>query len=324
MPNSNGGHIEWRGWSFDWIVSDREGLSLMTGFYRGVQIFGKLSMPVIRVKYRKDGGPGDIGRSAGGIGGAVVGAALGGPAAGVVGFFVGSETNFGLGAGPYDDHIYWKPVKELPSAIDRFTYGLVQKGETNNEYVGIVEFTQNDIQWLSLNVYARIGAYHILQEWYISETGTITPRVGSMGLTINMDHWHHPYWRFDFDIDGPDNNRVWIHQGLDDWFFYPHEANDIESRYFNPVWVVRNEQTNNQVWIIPGPDNAQADGFSQFDVAIRRYHPSEDSYPWPFGKGELGFHESEDVSNADVVFWMIAHLFHRAPARVGRGLPPTS
>jgi Repeat of unknown function (DUF346) len=47
------------------------------------------------------------------------------------------------------------------------------------------------------------------------------------------------------------------------------------------------------------------------DVAVRRYHRSEEINPWPFDKGELGFHENEDVSNADVVFWYIAHMFHK-------------
>jgi hypothetical protein len=47
------------------------------------------------------------------------------------------------------------------------------------------------------------------------------------------------------------------------------------------------------------------------DVAVRRYHPSEEANPWPFGKGELGFHENEDVLDTDVVVWYVSHVFHR-------------
>ncbi|MDQ3666534.1 MAG: hypothetical protein M3410_08130 [Acidobacteriota bacterium] len=318
MPNVRQGHVDWTNWSFDWGVSDREGLSLLNGMYKDVHIIGKLSLPVIRVKYRHDGGPADSGSHAGGIAGAGAGATagfhIGGPGGAVVGaaigYFGGRETEFGLGAGPYRDQIYWQPTKALPSVLDRNTYGLVKTAETNNEYVGLVEFTQGGVRWLRINVYARVGAYHILQEWYLSETGTIRPRVGSKGVAINMEHTHHPYWRLDFDIDGPEDNRVYVVSN-NDWFFYSNEINDTKNMEANKTWIIRNERTGNQIWVFPTTD-AGADGFSTMNVAVRRYHPSEETNPWPFDKGELGFHENEDVSNADVVFWYIGHLFHRS------------
>ena len=317
MPDVRAGHVDWTDWSFDWAVSDHEGLALLGGTYQGVQVIGKLSLPVIRVKYLRDGGPLDAGSVAGGIAGAGAGAAAGGAIGGpggavagaVIGFFAGRETEFGLGAGPYSDQIYWKPTKALPSVLDRNTYGLVRSVETNNEYVGLVEFTQDGVRWLRMNVYARIGAYHLLQEWYLSETGTIRARVGSKGVAINMEHTHHPYWRLDFDVDGPDNNRVYaVSNG--NWSYYPNEANDKKDTGADKHWVIRNEDTGRQVWIFPSAD-AGADGFSTLDVAVRRFHRSEESTPWPFDKGELGFHDNEDVSYGDLVFWYVGHAYHR-------------
>jgi hypothetical protein len=215
-----------------------------------------------------------------------------------------------LGAGPYSDQIKWEPAhKEFPYIVDRNTYGLVKNEHTNNEYVGLVEFTQDNVWWLRINVYARIGAYHILQEWDLSESGAIIARVGSKGVAINMDHTHHPYWRLDFDIDGPDNNRVYVVSN-DDWFFYANEINDTKNMSRNKRWVVRNELTRNQAWIFPTAD-AGADGFSSMDIAVRRFHRSEESNPWQFDKGELGFHDNESISNADIVFWYMGHMFHK-------------
>ena len=34
------------------------------------------------------------------------------------------------------------------------------------------------------------------------------------GLSCNVDHWHHPYWRFDFALGLPETQRVAVfHEG---------------------------------------------------------------------------------------------------------------
>jgi hypothetical protein len=146
-------------------------------------------MPVIRVKYLIDGGWHDWRRA------------------------------FGIGAGPYADQIRW----HLGGS-----HGLQRIPNRGNEYVGIYEFLVTGVRWLEIGIYARIGAYHIYQVWYLNEEGIVQPHVWSKGLTINMDHTHHPYWRLDFDIDGSDHNRVWRFDIANGWRFYPREANDIK------------------------------------------------------------------------------------------------
>lgn len=191
MPDTRTGHVNWGfgHWDFDYEVSDSEGLSLLNGRFRGFPMIGKFSMPVIRVKYLTDGGWQDWRRP------------------------------IGLGAGPYADQIRW----HLGGS-----HGLQRIVNRGNEYVAIYEFLVNSVRWLELGVYARIGAYHIYQAWFLNEEGIIQPHVWSKGLTINMDHAHHPYWRLDFDIDGPDHNRVWRFDADQGWRFYPREANDAK------------------------------------------------------------------------------------------------
>ena len=273
MPDTRTGHVSWGfgHWDFDYAISDSEGLSLLNGRYRGVLIIGKFSMPVIRVKYRIDGGWHDWRRP------------------------------FGLGAGPYADQIRW----HLGGS-----HGLQRISNRGNEYVAIYEFLVNGVRWLEMGVYARIGAYHIYQAWFLNEEGIVQPHVWSKGLTINMDHTHHPYWRLDFDIDGGAHNRVWRFDDGQGWRFYRKEANDAKNRRTRTSWFVRNEQTLNGAWVLPGPDDGDPDGFSGIDMAVRLFRPDQD-VGWPFGVNGIGFSKGEPVEDADVVFWYVAHLFHR-------------
>jgi hypothetical protein len=100
-----------------------------------------------------------------------------------------------------EGHVDWHEWSFDWAVSDR-----VANEHTNNEYGGLIEFSQDNVSWLKINVYARIGAYHILQEWYLSRDGSVMARVGSKGVAINMNHTHHPYWRLDFDIDRPEKH----------------------------------------------------------------------------------------------------------------------
>lgn len=306
MPNTKTGHIHWGSWDFDYDVSGFEGLTLLNGTYRGRTAIGKFSMPAMRVKYLVDGGPLDWRRA------------------------------LGKGAGPYADRIRWKLDGD---------YGLQRIRNRNDEYVGFSTYILEGTQWISLSVYARIGAYHISQQWHLSEDGWILPRVWSKGLTINMDHWHHPYWRLDFDIDGPDSNSVYVHNS-GSWTEYRREVNDTKDPdpRSDTYWYIRNGKTGQGAWVIPGRDDGHADEFSRLDVGVRRFVDREETAPWAyapglqpgiswfggipglgvpipvirhnwdwqFDTGELGFLNDEDVSNTDVVLWYVAHMYHHA------------
>ncbi|HNR92350.1 MAG TPA: hypothetical protein PKO41_07990 [Dokdonella sp.] len=53
--------------------------------------------------------------------------------------------------------------------------------------------------------------YQYTSRYAFWENGDIQPEFGfgnSNGTNNNLTHWHHNYWRFDFDIDGSDNNEI--------------------------------------------------------------------------------------------------------------------
>jgi hypothetical protein len=312
MPNNRDGHKDWHPWSFDYSVSDSEGLSILNGRFHGLGIFGKLSLPVIRVKYLKDGGVGGASRQTeGSVLGGILGGIFGGPAGVAPGAGIGHAIA-GSGTGPFADQITWNKGKLSTD------HGLQRISNRNNEYVGLLEYMAGRTRWLEISIYARIGAYHLAQQWHLSETGQIEPRLWSKGLTINMDHTHHAYWRLDFDIDGSNHNRVYLHDDRG-WSSYLRETNDVKHPDLHSSWFVRNERTGRGAWIMPHvidrdhPEgDGHPDGFSGIDMGVRLFHANEETHPWPFGTNGLGFLNNEAVADADVVFWYVAHMFHRA------------
>lgn len=300
MGETNTGHIQWGDWFFDYGVFGSEGLSLVDGHFRGYKMFNKLSLPVIRVKYVVDES--------------------------------GFSALVGTGCGPYNDQIIWDTddfgENLNPIAGPHHLVKIVCSD--GNRYICREEITLGGLPHLRLGVYARIGAYHIAQTWTLNNEGEVLPRVFSKGLSCTLDHWHHPYWRFDFALGSPERNRVSVVSEsstadiavegavVNAWFGHntqyrvtstqPPDVGDIElparATIVPPV--------------IGPPTVALYDGivgptsFSSRDGYIRKFRPEEDR-PWPHAPAnDIGFAVHEPCVDSEIVFWSICHLFHRA------------
>ena len=280
-------HINWGRWSFDWEVRDNTGLALRDVTYADELVLAKASMPVIRVKYVKE----------------------------MVWWnpftWFGSRADNGR-CGPFQDRLRWQDLVPIVNC--------------SNQKVCIEHSTQNNVKWLELGIYVRIGEYHIYQSWHLSEDGEIRPVVQSRGLSCNTNHVHHPYWRFDFDIDGNGMDQVFVHDdgGPDSgwgpgWRKYTNERNDVKIPATHRTWFVRDQLNGHGVMILPGAgyapmaDDGERDRFADFDVAIRRANTSED-IAWVFGaRGQLRYDEdNQGVQEQDIVFWYVGHLPHMA------------
>lgn len=293
MGESRNGHINhFNGkWFFDYNVADTEGLTLLNGFFDGRQVFRKLSLPVIRVKYVKDE---DL---------------LHNPI-------------FGNGCGPYNDQISWDPVN-FGENLNPITgpYSLMKMEDCGKRYVCIRSKMINGVEFLELAVYARIGAYHIYQAWYLNDNGLILARVFSKGLSCNLDHWHHPYWRFHFDLDGdfviPQTEQVHLFNGTS---FVGIETQEREFKNADigraARYRVENFETNSKAWITPpmiDPTNGivPPTSFSRWDVVTRKFRSNEDR-SWPHKpEEEIFFPIHETCDKSDIIFWSICHLFHQ-------------
>lgn len=285
MEQSNG-HVVWGRWAFDYAVSRKEGLSLLNGFFAGRRIIEKLSLPVIRVKYVQDED-----------------------------FW--HNPMLKNGCGPYNDQITWDP-QDFGEDLNPISgpHHLVRIKDCGDNYVCIRSTVFDNKTWLELGVYARIGAYHIYQSWYLNNDGVILPRVFSKGLSCNLNHWHHPYWRFDFDLDGPSGQRVNVFDGSQFRGFVNLEGFFVNSSFGDAQYNVENLATGLKAWVIPpalDPEHGVVGPtpFSILDAYVRKFRPEEDRN-WPHATNqEIGFPIHEDPDGGDIVFWSICHLFHQ-------------
>jgi hypothetical protein len=293
-------HIDWYDWSLNWAVEGTEGLCLTEGTFRGRQIFRKLSLPVIRVKYVLDEQP-------------------------VLQGGVWQNPIWGTGCGPYNDQITWdtEDIGDLVEDLTTPYYGphhlVKQGGSCGNSYVCVRELQESgdNTLWLQLGVYARIGAYHIVQNWNLHNSGIIAPQVFSKGLSCTLDHRHHPYWRFDFDLDGPGHQNVLVFDGADYKGTCQTEGYLLNANLTYPRYLIRNNDTGLNAWIIPptldaGHGVVGPDQFSRFDGYVRLFRSAE-NIAWPHPpEHDINFASHEPLHDWDSVFWSICHLHHRA------------
>jgi hypothetical protein len=284
--------VKWEDWKLTWEVRENTGVAIRDVFYKDKLVLAKGSLPVIRVEYDK-------------------------------GFSWYKPWTWGPRektgrCGPFQDRIKLKHIKPI--------------SDCGTGSVCVTTYTSAGVKWLEIGGYARIGEYHIYQGWYLSNDGRIQPFVQSRGLSCRTTHRHHPYWRLDVTFQPDEKNRkeqvfVYDQDGEDKgwgagWRKYTNEVNDEKNSATKRVWFIRDAETGDGVWVIPGrtsaspPDGADRDGrhdgFAKIDVGVRKHNILEDK-PWEFGAcGQLGYGDNDSVQEHDVVFWYVAHLPHEA------------
>ncbi|WEX74762.1 hypothetical protein PYH37_000033 [Sinorhizobium numidicum] len=299
MGETSNGHCKWGNWFFDYGVFGTEGLCLVDGFFRGQKMFNKLSLPVIRVKYVKDE------------------------------FWGGFSSVVGVGCGPYNDQITWD-TEDFGENLNPIAgpHHLVKfSTPSGDRYILNDEILVSGTKHLHLAVYARIGAYHIQQSWFINDDGWIHPRIFSKGLSCNLDHWHHPYWRFNFALGIPESHRLSVsREGGPFIADITNEGSLINSTFgelieyvvtsTQPSLLVGQVERPSRAIIIP-PHRDEKKGvvgpteFSPFDGYVRKFRPEEDA-SWPHDvHTDIKFNIHEPCNDGDIVFWSICHLKHK-------------
>lgn len=280
------GHTDWPPWSFDWEVTGNTGLAIRNVSYSGELVLHKASMPVIRVKYVKEW-----------------------PRWHPYSWWPLRKLGFTRRCGkcgPFQDRLSWS----------RFRKGIACGGKICQD-----SFVSNGIQWLEIGAFGEIGEYDLYQSWYFSQDGQLNASVQSGGLSCHTDHDHHAYWRFDFAVKDKDGDQVFVYDpSVPDsgwgpgWTKYTNELDAEKDVQGNRKWYVRDQTTGHGVWIFPGANNGQVDGFSDRDVSPRLFKPSEDEH-WIFGaRRDLNYNEGEDIQETDIVFWYVGHLSHNVSA----------
>jgi len=211
---------------------------------------------------------------------------------------------------------------------------IFDTGSDLGNYLGVAIYVQGLEVVLVSEMEA--GWYRYISEWRLHANGTIRPRFGFSAVqnscVCNVHH-HHPYWRFDFDIRTPGNNRVREYNnppliGKSHWHTKTFEIMRPRDPARNRRWRVENTVTGEGYDIIPGADDGVAttspdspDG--RGDVWILRYHATELDDGVNCTTGGFGcvteanidsFVNGEPISDHDVVIWYAGHVTHDVAA----------
>lgn len=161
------------------------------------------------------------------------------------------------------------------------------------------------------------GWYRYISEWHLLSNGTIQPRFGFGGTQngcVCNTHYHHAFWRFDFDIADANNNIVAEESAsltLKEWtvrYFYGTEAKRFRNADNPRRWVIRNTITGAGYTVLPGKEDGFASTYARGDVWVLFYRSTE----LDDGRNSTGtnteadldkFINGESVENKDVVLW---------------------
>lgn len=189
----------------------------------------------------------------------------------------------------------------------------------------------------------QAGWYRYVSEWRLHANGTIRPRFG-FGATssscVCTVHYHHAYWRLDFDLRTPGSNVV---REFNDpplvggnWHTKRFETQRPRSPARKRKWRVQNSASGEAYDIIPGPGDGVATAspdwpFPQGDVWLTRYRGSEidtgvTAVGPPYEANIGSFVNGESIENTDVVVWYGAHashdVSHEGPGHFGHIVGP--
>lgn len=188
------------------------------------------------------------------------------------------------------------------------------------------------------------GWYRYISQWRLHANGTIRPRFAFAAVesscVCNVHH-HHVYWRFDFDIRTPGNNRVREFNdpplfGGSKWHSKSFEIRRPRDFARKRKWRVENTRTGEAYEIVPNPTDGVATAmpdwpFGRGDVWILRYRGSEIddgviAVGPPYEAGLDSWVNGEAIYNHDVVIWYGAHFTHdvnrHGPAQHGHIVGP--
>lgn len=286
----------WRGWQFRYRLATgtRTGLEISEVMYQGRSVVHKMTLPVIRVRYARD----------------------------TVWYkpwtWFPLDRLFSLGCGPFNDRIDAGNV-EVPAQAEAPETPWPRDPEACPEKVCKREWLQDDVAWLEYGVYARIGKYHIYHAWYFSAPAGPTSRapaqihaaVWSGGIACNMEHVHHPYWRFDFSPSGTKDEMFLLKSGTRPWSYYATEGDwRKDPAEPNPHLFVRRRDHSEGLWVFRSSTDAVFDGFSNRDLSVRVYRPEEDGN-WNLDEyQDLPYANGESVATARAVVWYVGHMSH--------------
>lgn len=162
------------------------------------------------------------------------------------------------------------------------------------------------------------GWYRYISRWEFSPSGVIRARFGFDGVNnscVCNAHFHHAYFRLDFDLNGAGRNRFTEYDTRS--FFTPllTETKRFRDYIRGRYWTVENLLSNELVTVRPGANDGIADTYARGDAWFLRYRSTE----LDDGRNSTGsnteanldaFVNGESIDEQDVVMWYSGHFYH--------------
>ena len=186
-----------------------------------------------------------------------------------------------------------------------------------NATVAKREFSLSGRQWYEIGIRDQIGSYDIYQVYYLSNDGILDAHIYSKGMQCNVNHYHYPTWRIDFDLIDSTNDQIqW--DTLTGYMPKLIEFNANAAEAINHGWRVKDSVTGNfvDIWpgftdfTIPSANTNPVTGYANHTVFGRLYKASEDT-GWTYGPNtQVPYNNGESINNNDSVFWYEGYLPH--------------
>lgn len=154
------------------------------------------------------------------------------------------------------------------------------------------------------------GPYRYTQLWRFHENGRMEPWLTIHGSGIHGAHTYHPHWRFDFDINGADNDALerfedgrWSRVIEEGWFPFMGES-DLEGH----VWRQIDFGSGAAVSIRPHlNEDAELFAIRYHEGEWAPFSPRNEQGAQSFPAAYIG---TEPLEGQDVMLWYVAHVHY--------------
>jgi hypothetical protein len=169
---------------------------------------------------------------------------------------------------------------------------------------------------LVLTAQSKAGWYRYEIKWAFFLDGRIQPTFGFSAVAngcVSNTHRHHAYWRFDFDIDGPDGDT--ITEGPKRISRGPLRTEALRLNN-NPDrwWSIVDRTTKRGYRLVPGAETElAADTFAVGDLWVLKYKPQELDDAGQSGPAcaiKINPYVNFEALNEDVVLWYRTGSLH--------------
>lgn len=205
--------------------------------------------------------------------------------------------------------------------VDRLglTGGLTPVYWADDAEVVIREFEQLGEIWLEFGILDTLGNYVLYQSWYLSADGQLDAHTFAKGLQCEFDHVHYPFWRFDVDLAGPEDDVITRRLPSGELEVLDSEFDAPADTAVDHEWAVTDTVTGDTVrlafddgsWNVAG--QVVPEELYTTNVVSGRVVDSREQGAWRLpALVDLGYNDGAPLEGADISLWYRGFLPHTA------------